>query len=59
MTYWGPSFPPPMPYSEPNDPEEEHHARPKALPERPGRLKTLRKHLEECLQRFVPHSGAR
>jgi len=59
MTYWGPSFPPPMPYSEPSDSEEEHHGRSKALLERPGRLKALRKRLEASLQRFVRHSGAR
>ena len=58
MTSWGPSFPPPMPSSEPGDSEEEHHGRSKALLERSGRPKTLRKRLKASLQRLLSHSDA-
>jgi hypothetical protein len=59
MTYWGPTFPPPMPCSEPGDSEEERHDRSKALLERPRRPKTLGKRLKASLQRLLSHSDAR
>lgn len=59
MTYWGPTFPPPMPCSEPGQSEDEHRGRSKAMLERSRRPKTLRKRLKAGLHRFLPHSRTR